>query len=34
MGGCWLTLQLWRELELDEFWGQRLGAESQRDTLG
>jgi transposase len=23
-GGCWLTLQLWRELELDEFWGQRL----------
>jgi transposase len=23
-GGCWLTLQLWRELELDEFWAQRL----------
>jgi transposase len=23
-GGCWLGLQLWRELELDEFWGQRL----------
>jgi transposase len=23
-GGCWLALQLWRELELDEFWGQRL----------
>jgi transposase len=23
-GGCWLTLQLWRELELDEFWAERL----------
>src|ERR1039457_4564790 len=23
-GGCWLTLQLWRELELDEFWRERL----------
>ncbi|HEV2040762.1 MAG TPA: IS1634 family transposase [Casimicrobiaceae bacterium] len=23
-GGCWLALQLWRELELDEFWVQRL----------
>jgi transposase len=24
-GACWLTLMLWRELELDLFWGQRLG---------
>ena len=23
-GGCWLALQLWRELELDEFWVERL----------
>src|SRR5450755_2545097 len=23
-GGCWRALQLWRELELDEFWAQRL----------
>src|SRR6202008_1824045 len=23
-GGCWLTLSLWRELELDGFWGERL----------
>lgn len=23
-GGCWLALQLWRELELDEFWAGRL----------
>ncbi|EQD49686.1 hypothetical protein B2A_07575, partial [mine drainage metagenome] len=24
MGGCWLALQLWRELDLDEFWTERL----------
>jgi transposase len=23
-GGCWLALQLWRELGLDEFWVERL----------
>jgi hypothetical protein len=23
-GGCWLALQLWRELDLDEFWLERL----------
>ncbi len=23
-GGCWLALQLWRELQLDEFWSERL----------
>ncbi|HEY1874843.1 MAG TPA: IS1634 family transposase [Steroidobacteraceae bacterium] len=23
-GGCWLALQLWRELELEEFWAERL----------
>jgi transposase len=23
-GACWLTLQLWRELELDQFWAERL----------
>jgi transposase len=23
-GGCWLALQLWRELELDEFWADHL----------
>ncbi|MGH7179265.1 MAG: IS1634 family transposase [Tepidisphaeraceae bacterium] len=23
-GGCWLALQLWRELALDEFWRERL----------
>jgi transposase len=24
-GGCWLALNLWRELALDGFWGERLG---------
>jgi hypothetical protein len=23
-GACWLALTLWRELELDQFWGERL----------
>jgi hypothetical protein len=23
-GGCWLSCQLWQELRLDEFWGERL----------
>src|SRR5437660_3639 len=25
-GACWLTLLLWRELQLDLFWSKRLGA--------
>ena len=24
-GGCWLALNLWRELTLDQFWAERLG---------
>src|SRR4249919_915255 len=24
-GACWLALLLWRELQLDQFWGKRLG---------
>ena len=23
-GACWLVVKLWRELELDQFWGERL----------
>src|SRR5215813_11608707 len=23
-GACWLVIKLWRELELDRFWGERL----------
>jgi len=29
-GGCWLALNLWRELALDQFWGERLGASRKR----
>lgn len=25
-GACWLALTLWRELQLDRFWSERLGA--------
>ena len=25
-GACWLVVKLWRELELDRFWGERLGS--------
>ena len=25
-GGCWLALNLWRELALDQFWAERLGS--------
>ena len=25
-GACWLVVQLWRELELDRFWAERLSA--------
>jgi hypothetical protein len=25
-GACWLALQLWQELQLDRFWGERLRA--------
>lgn len=30
-GGCWLTLLLWRELQLDRFWHERL-AQSRKGT--
>jgi len=25
-GACWLVLTLWRELQLDQFWTERLPA--------
>ena len=28
-GACWLALQLWRELQLDGFWEDRLGKSRQ-----
>lgn len=30
-GGCWLVVELWRELELDRFWGERL-SRSRKGT--
>ncbi len=30
-GACWLTLRLWQQLGLDEFWGERL-APSRKGT--
>ena len=30
-GACWLTLKLWQQLGLDEFWGERL-APSRKGT--
>ena len=30
-GACWLALRLWQQLELDEFWGERL-APSRKGT--
>ena len=30
-GACWLVLYLWRELELDRFWGERL-SQSRKGT--
>jgi len=32
-GGCWLALQLWRELQLDVFW-RALARQSQGHALG
>jgi transposase len=29
-GGCWLALNLWRELALDRFWAERLDASRKR----
>lgn len=28
-GACWLSLELWRELQLDSFWSSRLGSSRE-----
>lgn len=33
-GACWLVVKLWRELELDRFWGQRLGISRKGTRWG
>src|SRR6202049_710202 len=32
-GACWLTLMLWRELQLDQFWSKRLGSGRKEPAL-
>lgn len=32
-GDCWLGCELWRQLGLDEFWKERLGAETKRERV-
>ena len=33
-GACWLAGVLWRELQLDRFWAERLPRKPQGDALG
>ena len=32
-GNCWLGCELWGQLGLEEFWRERLAAQSQRETV-
>ena len=32
-GDCWLGCELWRQLELDQFWNQRVLSASLRDEV-
>ena len=32
-GDCWLGCELWRQLGLEEFWGERLGEKVRRETV-
>jgi transposase len=32
-GSCWLACELWRQLELQEFWQEKLSGEVQRETV-
>jgi hypothetical protein len=32
-GNCWLGCELWRQLGLAEFWGERLSAGTNRETV-
>jgi transposase len=32
-GSCWLACELWRQLELQEFWQEKLSSEVQRETV-
>jgi hypothetical protein len=32
-GNCWLGCEVWRQLGLDQFWRERLGAGVERETV-
>jgi len=32
-GNCWLGCELWRQLELETFWQEKLSSEVQRETV-
>jgi hypothetical protein len=32
-GNCWLGCELWRQLELEAFWHEKLSSEVQRETV-
>jgi transposase len=32
-GNCWLGCELWRQLRLEEFWGEKLAEKVQRETV-
>ncbi len=32
-GNCWLACELWQQLQLEEFWDQKLAGEGKRETV-
>src|SRR6516164_11048096 len=32
-GNCWLGCELWRQLQLQEFWEEKLSSQVQRETV-
>jgi hypothetical protein len=33
LGNCWLGCELWRQLQLQEFWEEKLSSQVQRETV-
>ncbi len=32
-GNCWLACELWQQLQLEEFWNQKLSGDGKRETV-
>ena len=32
-GNCWLGCELWRQLQLEEFWAEKMGEKVKRETV-